>query len=195
MPRSMSGGMLAAIQTSILRPAIFVELHFASGVAYVWSGYGTIVWNGHSWLGVGNLGTISVIEEGVTVNARGISITLSGINSSMLADALQDMQIGAPVMIYFGLFDSSSPPSLLPDPLTSWAGRMDQPTINVGGDTSSITVNCENRLIDMNVPVDRRYTHDDQQISHPGDLAFQFVNSIQELTVYFGRTPTNSGLE
>ena len=189
MSRSMSGAMLSAIQSSVLRPAVFVEIHFRSGVSYIWSGSGTIVWNGHSWLGVGNLGSLSMIEEGVTVNARGISLSLSGINSSMLADALQDLQLGLPAVIYLGLFDSASPPALLSSPLTSWAGRVDQPTIDVSGESATITVNCESRLIDMNVAVDRRYTHDDQQISHPGDLGFQFVNSIQELTVYFGRTP------
>lgn len=194
MARSMTSSMSTAIQSGILRPAIFVELHLFSGVSYLWSGYGTISWNGHSWLGLGNFGTISVIEEGVTVNARGISLTLNGINSSMLADALQEIQLGAPALVYFGLFNSSSPPALLPDPLTSWAGRVDQPVINVNGETATITLNCENRLIDMSVAVDRRYTNDDQNIDNPGDLGFQFVNSIQEMTVYFGRTPNGQNV-
>ena len=55
-----------------------------------------------------------------------------------------------------------------------------------------ISINCENRLLDMNTPVDRRYTQDDQQIDHPGDMGFQFVNGITEINIYWGKSPTTS---
>lgn len=195
MPRpNISASMLTAIQSSSFQPALLVEMHFVSGVSYVWNGRGTLSWNSHSWLGVGNFGSISVIEEGATVSARGITLALSGIDASMLADALQEMQVGLPAVVYLGIFDPANPGVLFNTPLTSWAGRMDQPTIDVDGTTASISINCENRLVVMDVAVDRRYTNDDQQIDHPGDLGFQFVNSIQEQTVYFGRTPNGSNV-
>lgn len=189
MPRSMSPGMLAALQATQLLPAIFVSLQFSTGTVYIWSGLGNLTWNGHTWTGVGSLGGISPIQEGATVDASGITLTLSGIDNALLADALQNLQVGLPVTIYLGLFDNASPTSLLPDPLVAWAGRADQPTIDVGAETATISIACENRLIDMDVAVDRRYTHDDAQIDHPGDLGFQFVNSLQDLIIYWGRVP------
>ena len=44
----------------------------------------------------------------------------------------------------------------------------------------------------MNVSVDRRYTDQEQQLDCPGDLAFSFVNSIQDQPIYWGQTPTTS---
>ena len=188
----MTSDMLAAIQSQNIRPALFVAMQFASGWAYMWSGVGSVVWNGHTWLGVGTLGTVSVIEEGANVQARGITLTLGGIDPAMLAEALQETQLGLPVLVYLGLFSASSPPGLISDPITSWAGRMDQPTIEVTGQTATISISCENKMLDMNVAVDRRYTQEDQQCDHPGDLGFQFVASIQAQTIYWGATPNAS---
>lgn len=190
MPRALSSGMLAAIQATSLSPAIFVEMHFADGVQRVWSGIGTILFNSVNWLGVGSFGGVSIIEEGTGVEAKGITLSLSGIDQSMLAEALQNLQLGLPVTVYLGMFDGSG--NLISTPTIAWAGRIDQSTIEVGAESATISINCENRLLDMNVPVDRRYTHDDQQIDFPGDLGFFFVASIQEQTIYWGRTPSSS---
>lgn len=198
--RKLTTAALTALQSSSLKLAIFVEMHFKSSIARVWSGVGPVTWNSQTWLGVGNLGSVSTIEDGNTVEARGISLTVSGLPTLtpdgerinwFLADALQDIQVGLPAMVWIGLWDNGSPPALIDDVISAWVGRIDQPTIEVGGQSVTITLACENRLLDMNVPCDRRYTHSDQQISHPGDLGFSFVNSIQEITLYWGRTPVS----
>jgi hypothetical protein len=44
----------------------------------------------------------------------------------------------------------------------------------------------------MNVPANRRYTQEDQQRDYPGDLGFQFVNSIQESQIFWGPGPGTS---
>ena len=191
MPRPMSGAMLSAIQASALYPIIFVQMQFVTGTVYMWTGSGTISWNGQTWAGVGSLGNISTIDDNSTVEAKGVTLTLSGIDSGLLADIVQEFQIGAPVLVYLGLYDvSTSPPNLISSPITSWAGRMDQPTVDVGGTTATITIACENRLIEMNVAVDRRYCQADQSIDYPGDLAFQFVAGVQEQQISWGRIPT-----
>lgn len=184
----MSSPMLAALTASALRPAIFVEATFATETLRMWSGVGSVSWNGHTWTGVGSFGGISIIEEGATVEARGITLTLSGIDSEVLADALQEIRIGLPVTVYLALYDASF--VLIADPLTSWSGRIDQPTIDVSGLAASISINCESKLLDLNVPSDRRYTLEDSQIDAPGDLGFQFVQSIQECTIFWGNSPS-----
>ncbi len=192
MPRPMSGDMIAAFQASLLRPAIFVEATFATGTVYIWSGLGNVTWNSHTWVGVGSFGGISTTEEGSTVEAKGITLSLSGIDVGLLADVLQEFQIGAPVIVRLGLFDGAIPPALIASPIVSWSGQMDQPTIDVSGETATITINCENRLIEMNVPCDRRYTLDDASIDTPGDLALQFVAACSEINIYWGKSPATS---
>lgn len=187
----MSAGMLTAITSASLQPAIFVEAYFATGPIRVWTGFGSISWNGHTWQGLGTLGSISVIEEGSNVEAKGITLTLSGFDATLLADVLGEFQLGLSVTIWLGMFSSGS---IISTPIVSWAGRMDQPTIDVDGQTATISINCESRLIDMNVSVLRRYTNDDQQIDYPGDRGMEFVASLIERTLYFGVSPNANNL-
>src|ERR1700722_8025723 len=167
MSRPLTSGMLSALAGSSLQPVYFVSLTLTSGVVYVWTGAGSITWNGQTWLGAGDLLTISVQEDGATVEARGIGVTFSGFDPTLLTDCLSDYKLGEPVNVYLGLLSSGS---LVADPICSWSGRTDQPTIDFDGTKASITIACENRLVDLNRAVDRRWTHDDQQRDNPGDL-------------------------
>jgi hypothetical protein len=188
VPRpNVSAAYAAALAASYGRPAFFVELHFVTGPMYVWSGYGSKSWNGHTWLGVGSFGGVSVIEEGSTLKARGISLTLSGIDTAVLQDVLEDYRQGLPVLVYLGMFDGAG--VLIPDPVCSWAGLTDQPTISVSGEQAVIEVAAESELVSWNVSVERRYTNEDQQLDFPGDRGLEYVNSIQEITIFWGRHP------
>jgi hypothetical protein len=199
MPRPMSSAMLAALQAPVMWPAFFVQAQFNNGgtleTVYMWTGLGPITWNGQTWLGLGSFLGITTAEEGTTVEAKGIALTLSAIDVSLLADALQNFQVGLPVIVYLGLFDgppSSPPPSLIASPIPWWSGKMDQPTFDISGTGCTITISCETPLIEMNCSVERRYTLDDSQLSNPGDLAFMFVAGLQERTDYWGRIPSSS---
>ncbi|HXE04491.1 MAG TPA: hypothetical protein VN579_00785 [Bryobacteraceae bacterium] len=189
MPRNITTDQLAALQASNLLPALFVTATFRTGAIYVWTGFGSITWGGHTWLGVGTLGSVSVIEEGATVEAKGITLTLSGIDTDLLADVLNEFYLGAPAAVYLGLFSEGR--TLIGDPIPAWAGAMDQATIDVAGESAVIAINCESRLLDMNIPVYRRYTNEDQQLDYPGDKGLEFVSAIQETTIYWGRVPNS----
>lgn len=218
MPRTMSGGFLDAISATVNKPALFFEIHFVSGPVYLWSGSQSIDWNGQTWLGAGGLINVSTVEEGSTVEARGITISMSGVSTDFLSDILDEFQVGLPAIVYLGFFQtvtdsgsgggygeggygeggygsgsgsSSDGTTLIPDPIIAWAGRTDQPTIDMDGSTATISVNCENRLIEMNVAVDRRYTNEDQQLDYPGDRGMEFVNSIQDVRIFWGQVPSS----
>ncbi|MDQ2950160.1 MAG: hypothetical protein M3Y27_30190 [Acidobacteriota bacterium] len=190
MPRQMSAAMLAAIQSDSIAPALFLQATFATGPIYVWTGLGSVVWSGHTWLGIGSMGSVSVIEEGASVEARGVTLRMSGFDATLLADVLSEMKLGAPAVVYLGMF-GGSPIALLADPIPAFAGRMDQPTVDASGTTASIAINVESRLLDMNVAVNRRYTNDDQQLDYPGDRGLEFVYSLIETIIYFGSKPNN----
>jgi hypothetical protein len=192
MPRVMSTAMLNALTSSEMFPALFLQAGFATGPVYLWSGFGSITWGGRAWLGIGTLGSISMIEEGTAVEAKGIALKLSGIDTTLLGDVLGEFHLGLPVIVYLGAFAPGGPSSLIANPIPIWTGRMDQPTLDISGTTSSISIACESRFIDMNVAVDRRYTNDDQQRDWPGDLGFMFVQAIQEMTLYWGTSPTST---
>ena len=183
--------MVAAITDKVMRPAIFLYTEaFSSGPVRVWTGVGPITWGGFTWTGIGNLGTITAIEEGATVEARGITVTLTGFDTNLLGKILGEFQKEKQCLIYLGAFDSNN--VLSPTPVVAFAGAMDDPRVAGDAKNAGISINIESRLLDMNVAVDRRYTDADQQIDYPGDRGFEFVNSIQELTIYWGQQANSS---
>jgi hypothetical protein len=190
MPRDISMAMDAAIAAGSIFPAIFVMATFKTGPVYLWTGLGSVVWNGNTWLGIGTLGKVSTIEEGSTVQARGITLSLSGIDPAWLSNVLSEYQLGAAVAAYVGFF-GGSPLALLATPVPIWVGRMDQPTIDMQAATASISINCENRRVEMKNSVQRRRTNDDQQLVAPGDLGLAFVAGIQERQIYWGAVNSN----
>ena len=74
--------------------------------------------------------------------------------------------------------------------------RTDEPEIQVSGTTESISIACENRLIEMNTSATQfRYIQECQAIFYPNDLAFSAVNSIaNQSQLYWGRIPNNQNL-
>ena len=190
MPRVMSPAFLAAVTSLQVRPAIFVQANFVTGSVNAWTGTYPVIWNGQTWIGVGALGSVSTIEEGTDVMARGITLNFGGFDPALLSEVLGEFQVGLPVTVWLGLFDAAG--NLIPDPVTSFAGRMDQPTVQSDGQSAVIQINCENRLLDMNVSVERRYTDQDQKLDYPADRGMEFVTSIQDVPIYWGRTPTGN---
>lgn len=182
MPRVLSTAMQTWIAAPFQLPALFIQLTFSSSTLYLWSGSGSITWNGHTWVGVGALMGFSLIEDAANTEARNVTITLSGLDTTALPDCLAEVQLGLPVYIYLAGMSAGTP---IATPVMAWAGRMDRPDCVVGPETFLISLNCETRTVDLNVPVDRRYTNPDQQMTYPGDLCFQFVDGIQEMTLYW----------
>ena len=201
MPRVLSSGMLTALSAPILNPAMFVQITFLDHVdptshlnvydnVYVWTGIGSVSWNSQTWQGLGAFLGLTTAEDSSTVEAKGITLTLSGIDPAVLPDALDDIIVGVPVTVYLALYDSSH--TLIADPVVAWAGRMDQPTFDVNPTEVILSINCESRLLDMNVAVDRRYTNEDQQMTYPGDLCFMFVDGLQQQTLFWGSFPNST---
>ena len=202
MPRpGASGAMLTALQGTFMQPAFFVSIQFATSTEYLWTGSaacpgansdGSISWLGQTWQGFGNLLGISDIEDGSTVEARGISISFSGLDPTSITNFMTEFKLQLPVVLYFTVFSSGS---LLTRPIAAWIGYTDQPIIQIDGISAKILMAAENRLISMNIPANRRHTNEDQQMDHIGDLVFSFVDGIQDLSIFVaGQSNTTSYL-
>jgi hypothetical protein len=192
MPRpGVTPQFAAAVASKVIRPFFLFRLQFKSDYLNLWTGLYPLTWGGITWTPSGTLLSVSGISEDSEVAAKNVTLTLSGVPNDILGYALTDIQRGLSAQIYFGLFDTDGK-TIIPNPVLAYSGRVDQPKITDGGDTCTISVNVENPLVDMNRPVDRRYTDADQQRDFPGDLGCSFVNSIQNFVSYFGQIPGNT---
>ena len=196
MSRSLSAEMLAVATADIVRPIYLVKAEFDSTPPedrnlYLWSGFGDLTFNGKNYLGVGNLLSISAVDESTDLTATGASIVLSGIQSPLLAIARDEDYQGRPITIYLGALDDTG--DLIASPTVLFSGFMDVMTIAEAGETSTISVTAENKLIAFDRSYVRRYTAEDQKIDYPNDMGFEFVAKIADQEIIWGRASPASG--
>ena len=185
MSRTLSSAMQAVATAEIVRPVYLIDLEFASGSIYLWSGLGDLTFNSNTYLGAGDLLAIGSVQETTELTASGATITLSGIKQSLLALARDEPYQRRPLTIRLGAFDETG--SIVASPVIVFSGFMDVMTIADSGDTSTIQVSAENKLIAFQRTAVRRYTAEDQKIDHPTDKGFEFVSKIQETAIVWGR--------
>lgn len=187
--RTISADMVSEVTTAQLSPILMAELNFTPPV-YLWTGYGTLTYNGIGYLGLGMLGTISPVQETTDLSARGISMQLSGVPTALVYEALTDDYQGRACSVMFGALSPTA--GLVASPITIFSGRMDVMQLSDDGQTSQITMTAENKLIDFKRTREIRYTDEEQQRLYSGDLGLEFVNAIQEKTIYWGNQNTTN---
>ena len=193
MPRQISDELLTALSEPLVNPCIFVSITFKNETVNIWSGLGTQVFNGLTFTGLGPLMTLSTPEEGYTVQARGMTLTVSGIDPVFLPDVKDNLQLGAPVTVWLGLKDPSSG-ELIDEPAIAFQGCVDQPSFVIGEKDIAIEIALESRLISMNTSIDRRLTNDDLQLTTPGDLGLMFVAGLQNQVLMWGSPIRNDSI-
>ena len=193
--------MLAAITSPSWSPAIFVSIQFAPAASspnpvLLWTGTQNITTSlvtgtSATFAGAGSFLSISQIEDGATVEARGIVLTFSGLNPTLVPDALADITLGLPVTIWLAAMSGGVP---IASPVVLWSGAVDRPSFTVSGDTAELSINCENLLVSLNVPTDRRLTQQDQAMDWPGDIGLSFTPGLIEIVIYWGQAATTANV-
>lgn len=206
MSRDIGLFTVAELSKEVIAPFFAVEIDFDDAPLYVWSGYGDLVVDDKTYLGVGQLLNISSVVETTEMEASGATLTMSGIPSTFLALALQEPYQGRECRIYFGLvlgsrniLQESGSYLLLEDgsriltedsgvTLTEiFSGELDQMTISEEAETSTVAVTAENVLIKLERPVVRRFSNEDQKSRFPDDLGLEYVAGLQDKELYWGK--------
>lgn len=182
--RIMTAEFAAALASGRLRPALLFEGEFATGVVRVWTGLEPVTWDGKEFTGLGILLGFGTFEETEKVEAAGTSVTLSGVSPELVSVAINEAQQGLPGRVWLALLTEDR--EIIADPVQAVTARLDVPTLDEGANTCSITITYENRLIDLTRAREWRYTHESQQVLAPGDMAFEYVATIQEQDLRWG---------
>jgi hypothetical protein len=206
MSRDLSTITIENIEQGVVYPFFATELRFDNNVVRMWTGQGTLILeDGTEWIGLGQLLNISSIEETSEMAVKGASISLSGIPSELLSLALSEPYQGRVAKVYFGTFQQGSilqesasyillqSGSRINLESTStgfnelFSGYMDQMNIEESGDTSTIEMAVENKLIDLERARVARYTSGYQKSIYPNDLGLDFIEDLQDKQIPWGR--------
>ena len=188
MSRSLTAAAQTASASEVVRPFFAVELDFASGFVRANSTPMTLRFDpgggALDFLGLGRLAEISPVEEGVELQAYGMTLKLSGVSAEHIAIALGEHYQGRAARVWLGFLDSQH--AIVADPVLLFQGRMDDMPM-VMGDSGEIVVRVESRLADWERPRVSRYTDADQQQRYPGDLGCRFAPQMVEKELVWGR--------
>lgn len=182
MNRAIDASSVAAVTAGHVPYLYFVQLDFSQPLRVCSAGY-NVDWNGSTWLGIGMLGSIEPIQEQASLEAIGVRLTLAGVPSEFIAITLGEQYQGKPCQIWFvPLRDDLQ---LAAQPVRIFAGRMDTMGTEVG-DTATITLSAESRMVSWDKARVRRYNNEDQQSRYPGDRGFEFVAQMVEKQLIWG---------
>jgi len=210
MSRSLAPSTIANINKDVVKPFNAIELNFQNSPLYLWTGVGTLTLGGNQWIGVGNLLSISDIEETLEMAVKGATISLSGIPSGLLSLALGTPYQGRVCKIYFGTFGESGfvvqengdyielqdgsrvVINIGGNGLDEiFSGYMDQMNIEEGPTSSTIALTVENKLVDLERARVARYTSGYQKSIYPLDKGFDFIEDLQDKPITWGRKSGN----
>jgi len=163
---------------------VLVELDFADGVVRLCNAGYTFTWNGNEWLGIGTLGSIEAISEGLALQMYGCALTLSGVPPEMVSEALSQNYQGRSATIWLAPLTTDY--AFIADPVIVFKGRMDTMDIEMGT-TATISLTVESRLVDWERPRVRRFNDQDQQSEYPGDRGFRYVDQMLSKDLPWGR--------
>ena len=183
--------MESAVTADLVRPITLVQCAFDSGNLNLWSGIGDLTVSGVDYVGAGTLLSIGEIAETSELSANGITVTLSGVTSPLLSKARDEDYQGRELKVLLGAMDAVN--GVISNPVVVFSGFMDTMVINDGGETATIQVTVENRLIEFERTRVRRYTAEDQKIDFPTDKGLEFVAEMEEKEIVWGRAFVSGG--
>jgi len=180
MSRVVPAAILTAFQQGVVDFVLYVEAEFDSGDVFLWSGIGERTIGAKTYQGAGNLLGLSETVETSNVESRGQTVTLSGIDATLISLALTEQFQGRPFTSLIGLMDSD-------DQMVLFSGKMNTMQVEDTPTSSTIGLAIENDMEMLDRVVQRYYTSASQKSRFPDDRAFDFVTSLGNQNLPWGK--------
>jgi len=174
----------AYLEGRTVRASFLVLLDFLSQPSRIWTGAGKITAGGYDWLGVGQLASISGLEQAINGEAPTTTLGISGVDPALVPIARDEFEAEAKdrlakVLIQFHNLEDDRPLEFFDAPFAVWAGRMQTAQFEMQGPKKrSISIVAESLFSLRSRPSYSQYTDTDQRARFDGDRGFEFVPSL-----------------
>lgn len=166
-----------------------VKAEFDTDDIRVWTGNDDITIDSETYTGAGSLLTISGVQEGREIKSEGLSIALSGMDSTVLSYALTENYQNRPITLFLGFLMGGGVE--VAGVITLFKGRMVNLSVSDDTNGSVINLDAENRLLDLDRPSNLRYTAESQQFLFSGDTGFNRMQQLQDKQITWGQETDN----
>jgi hypothetical protein len=172
------------------RPIWFIYADFGvAGPFRCWTGVGPRIWGGVQWNGSGELLRFSNPKESMDRQRHGIALELASTDYFNVKDHIQtalNVQVqGKPLTIWQGFIDDLG--NTVNDPLVYFSGHISDMKILQDGDGgTSIRVEGEHEMRDLDRSQRYRVTMSSQALVDPTDKGLQYLNEVSNMKANFG---------
>lgn len=185
MSKTLTSANSNVLDDNVIVPVHFLKIEYTSGTLYLNTSDRNITFDGNSYIGGSGIANISSIEESQELQASGIRLTLSGVSNSNVSIALTENFKNVDATLYLGFLNINNY-TLHDDPFIIFKGKVDTQDLQISGETATIVVEIENRLIDWERQRISRYTNNDQLQKFSGDVGLEFVQQLVEKELFWG---------
>ncbi len=192
---SNRGGIDSAITDALEQDnqQIFVAIkaEFDTETIHFWTGEDTITFGGSTYEGAGSLLNISNIDDTMELKSTNITISLAGMNETVLNLALSESYQNRNITVFMGYLMGGTREVM--GTLVLFKGRMQKMSIFDNPQGSTIQLEAENRLIDLERPSNLRFTKESQKYIDSTDTSFNLVASLQDKEIVWGKASSTGG--
>lgn len=191
MTRFIDGPLSTAVQDTNMSWAFLLFLNLDNDPLYLWSGNGDVSWNGHTWMGTGDAGTLSGIGESADMSNNSLEATLNFLDADHVNEVIHMDPVGRDFEVYLAFFAGDE--RIINHALMLTAGVIDGVTVS-DGQVGSIKL----RLISEKALLSRfnSYSMDNQHQRYlfPGDSGCAYVTSLDEEIIWGPRPNSGAGI-
>ena len=168
-----------------------VKAEFDTDDIRVWTGIDDLTINSETYIGAGTLLSIGNLEENLELSSSSLNVSLSAMDNTVLNYALSENYQNRNITLFLGYVMGGT--NEVAGTITLFKGRMTNLSVADTPDGSTVTVQAESRLIDLDRPSNFRYTKESQNFLHSGDTGFNRVSSLQDKEIIWGKQSDTVG--
>lgn len=177
-----SDDLLSAMEQPNVALVLAAEIDFPSGVTRVHTGTGTVIINGQTFLGVGNLGDVGSVTEENSTSSSTMSMALSGLDMSLVGETLNEEVIGCEVVCYLAVMNDQG---VVTGANVLFEGFITDTSLQAG-QQNALSYVIANVFERWSQGLPDRYTDESQQRLYPGDRFFRYVAQMAERSIFWG---------
>lgn len=172
----LTARMATALQDGSPR-GLFVAIEHPDGTGYFTTDVGSRTWNGHTWVGTGQFGSITPIKHTSDIAIQDITFSLSGVDVSILNGLNDDVQgLNGSVWLYCLADDDT----VVPDPYQLINSELDFQTFTVDpNSTATISIVAHSGFYTLSRAIEEAWTPQNQKNLFPTDTGLDLIPSLQ----------------
>ena len=182
MSRYLTGSAATQAQAQFHTLIVMGKFEFDDPV-YAHTGIGEIVYDGNTYVGVGEFGSIGESRESENIGPMQMDISLAAPNGTYMGEALEAGTYGDAITLYAAYRDSAG--GIVEDPWVIWSGWYEFATVRLG-DSNVVTISGQHDLSVLNEIDGSRFTDEDQQARFTGDVAFEHIHRMATTKLLWG---------